>query len=126
MKKTKKGKNNEIELLPSVKQKSAYFGKNTLLNSQPSSASSKTRSITVEKFMEKAFDDQIKEDELNKMLENYQKFENKLKYNNDILQKMEDENQVERRNYKETQRLYRDFMLRLLLEGKDCRFFFII
>jgi len=76
----------------------------------------------VEKFMEKAMDEQIKEEEINNMIENKSKFEKKIQFNNDMLLTMDRENQVERKNLKETQHLYKNFLFRLLSEGKDYRF----
>ena len=77
----------------------------------------------IEKFMEKALDEQIKEEEINQLNESKIKFEQKLNFNNQILFNMENENQVERKNLKETQKLYKNFLFKLLNEGKDCRFF---
>ena len=81
---------------------------------------------TIQNFMEKAMDEQLKEEEINQLNENRINFEKKLKYNNDILSKMEIENQVERKNLKETEKMLRNFLFRLLIEGNDCRFIFIL
>lgn len=75
----------------------------------------------IQNFMEKALEEQMKEEEINQMNENRINFEKKLKFNNDMLSNMENENQVERKNLKETEKLLRSFLLKLLGEGKDCR-----
>ena len=77
----------------------------------------------IEKFMEKAMEEQIKEEEINSMNENKDKFEKKIQFNNDMLLSMDRENQVERKNLKETQKLYKNFLFRLLSEGKDYRYY---
>ena len=76
----------------------------------------------IQNFMEKALEEQMKEEEINQMNENKANFEKKLKFNNDMLGQMEIENQVERKNLKETEKLIRNFLFKLLGEGKDCRF----
>lgn len=75
----------------------------------------------IQNFMEKALDEQIKEEEINQLNENKVNFEKKFQFNNEILVKMEKENQIERKNLKETQKIYKGFLFRLLNEGKDCR-----
>lgn len=75
----------------------------------------------VQNFMQKALDEQIKGEEISQLTENKENFERKLTYNNEILLKMENENQTERKNLKDTQKLYRSFFFKLLQEGKDCR-----
>lgn len=75
----------------------------------------------IQNFMEKALEEQMKEEEINQMNENKNNFEKKLKFNNDMLSSMENENQVERKNLKETEKLLRNFLFKLLGEGKDCR-----
>lgn len=76
---------------------------------------------SIQNFMEKAIDEQMKEEEINKLNDNKLNFEMKLIYNEQILSQMEGENQVERKNLKETQKLIRNFLFKLLENGKDCR-----
>lgn len=77
---------------------------------------------TVQNYLEKAIDEQVKEEEINQLSESKVNFEKKLNFNNEILMNMEAENQTERKNLKETEKIRRNFLFQLLLEGKDCRF----
>lgn len=76
---------------------------------------------SVTKYMEKSMEVTGKEEEINKLQNNYFSLEGRFKFNNELLLKMEEENQNEKRNYKESIRLFKDFFYQLLMIGKDCR-----
>ena len=76
---------------------------------------------SVTKFLEKSMEGLSKEEEITRLQSNYLSLEGRLKFNNELLLKMEEENQHEKRNCKESIKLFKNFFCQLLMVGKDCR-----
>lgn len=89
-----------------------------LLNRE-SSVSIDLKKGNVGKFMEKNLEIMQKEKEIKDLQTNYKKFEEKLRYNKELLEVLEQENRKEKEILKEMQYIRKNFYLNLLKQGSD-------
>lgn len=78
-----------------------------------------SKKTNVGRFMEKNLEIMNKENEILTLKANYEKFEEKLKYNQDIIRKLELEIKKEKNNLREICYLRKNFLVNLLKQGTD-------
>ena len=78
-----------------------------------------SKKTNVGRFMEKNLEIMNKENEILTLKANYEKFEEKLKYNQEIIRKLEVEIKKEKNNLREICHLRKNFLVNLLKQGTD-------